>query len=193
MSGEHRPRLYLSVFARQGGSRRALLALHDGLCSAALCSGSAVRARVYGSLVIMRSPLVRSLSGERERARLGELLVSPPGVVATRPAAAHPHCSLQRLTQTPSHSPQPQLYSPSGSAAQASADAGGPGRLRAGETSTKAFIAVGPGASSRRQGRAAACRLQRPAPRVMGDQPSGRPRAVLHMCARQGSSGLAVE
>ncbi len=53
----HRPRLYLSVFARQGGFRRALLALHDGLCSAALSSGSAMRARVYGSFVIIRSPL----------------------------------------------------------------------------------------------------------------------------------------
>jgi hypothetical protein len=57
----HRPRLYLSVIARQGGFRRALLALHDGLCSATLFSGSAVRARVYGSLVIMRSPPARSL------------------------------------------------------------------------------------------------------------------------------------
>jgi hypothetical protein len=57
----HRPRLYLIVFARQGGFRRALLALHDGLCSAALFLGSAVRARVSGSLVTFRSPLARSL------------------------------------------------------------------------------------------------------------------------------------
>ena len=57
----HRPRLYLIVFDRQGGFRRALLALHDGLCSAALSSASAVRARVSGPLVIMQSPFARSL------------------------------------------------------------------------------------------------------------------------------------
>ncbi len=35
---------------------------------------------------------------------VGELFVSPPGVVATRPAAALPHC-LQHLTHTPSAAP----------------------------------------------------------------------------------------
>jgi hypothetical protein len=40
--------------------------------------------------------------------------------------------------------------------------AGGPGRLRAGETSTKAFIAVGPGASSRQAGQGSSAPLATP-------------------------------
>jgi hypothetical protein len=49
-----------------------------------------------------------------------------------------------------------------GGAPRAARSAGGPGRLRAGETSTKAFIAVGPGASSRQAGQGSSAPLATP-------------------------------
>jgi hypothetical protein len=83
---------FMEVYGGAFGDRGA-----DGLCSAARCSGFSVRARVCCSCVIMRSPLVLLLRALP--ASVGDLLVSPPGVEATRPSVAHTPLRLH----APSH------------------------------------------------------------------------------------------